>query len=63
MGLSPLDRDRGWSRLRIMLEQSEKVERLWVLVTFLARDPSTMTGLQQEVQIGQGETSHDLKVV
>lgn len=34
-----------------VLEQSEKAERLWVLVTFLARDPSTMTALQQEVQI------------
>ena len=37
------------------------MERFWVLVTFLARDPSTMTALQQDIQIVQAGTSHDVK--
>lgn len=38
-----------------------KVERLWALVTFLARDPSAMTTLQRDVQIVPAGISQDLE--
>lgn len=38
-----------------------KVERLWALVTFLARDPSAMTALQRDVQVVPAGTSQDLE--